>query len=283
MNSLEDKIGVDNPARFIETFVECISLEALGFTVQTIKSEGRPSFDTKLFLKIYLYGYLNGLRSSRKLEKECVRNIELQWLLEDIRPNYHSISDFRKQNPAGLRKLFKLFVFFLKDADLIARETIAIDGTKSRAHNSKKANFSQKKIDKHLAFIEERTQEYLTALETNDVKESSVKIQNIQAKITRLKSNKIRYELLEENGSHKKVGEKLLICIKKQMDFSIFSSFLPEGLLSHFNIVDFKELGNLQNKKDCFYIYLHCYPKVLTKPQISICIAYKQVVFKKLC
>ena len=122
--------------------------------MQTIKSEGRPSFDTKLFLKIYLYGYLNGLRSSRKLEKECVRNIELQWLLEDIRPNYHSISDFRKQNPAGLRKLFKLFVSFLKDADLIAGETSAIDGTKSRAHNSKKANFSQKKIDKHLAFIE---------------------------------------------------------------------------------------------------------------------------------
>ena len=104
ISSLKDKIALDNPVRFIEAFVEYISLEALGFTVQTIKSEGRPSFDTKLFLKIYLYGYLNGLRSSRKLEKECVRNIELQWLLEDIRPNYHSISDFRKQNPTGLRK-----------------------------------------------------------------------------------------------------------------------------------------------------------------------------------
>jgi transposase len=140
--------------------------EALGFTVQTIKYEGHPSFDTKLFLKIYLYGYLNCLRSSRKLEKECFRNIELQWLSEVICPNYHSISDFRKQNPAGLRKLFKLFVSFLKDAYLVAVETIAIDGTKSRAHNSKKANFNQNKIDKHLAYIEERTQEYLTELET---------------------------------------------------------------------------------------------------------------------
>ena len=121
--------------------------------MQTIKFEGLPSFELKLFLKIYLYGYLNGLRSSRKLEKECVRNIELQWLLEDIRPNYHSIFDIRKQNPAGLRKLFKLFVSFLKDADLIAGETIVIDGTKSRLHNSKKANFNQKKIDKHLACI----------------------------------------------------------------------------------------------------------------------------------
>jgi transposase len=96
ISSLENKIALDNPpeasGRFIEAFVEHISLAALGFTVQTKKSEGRPSFNTKLFLKIYLYGYLNGLRSSRRLEKECVRNIELQWLLEDIRPNYQSIS-----------------------------------------------------------------------------------------------------------------------------------------------------------------------------------------------
>jgi transposase len=198
ISSLEDKIALDNPIRFIDAFVEHISLESVGFTVQTLKSEGRPSFDTKVFLKIYLYGYLNGLRSSRKLEKECIRNIELQWLLEDIRPNYHSISDFRKDNPSGLKKLFKLFVSFLKDADLIAGETIAIDGTKSRAHNSKKANFNQKKIDKHLAYIEERTQEYLSELETNDVKDNTVTVTEIQEKIARLKKNKIRYELLEE-------------------------------------------------------------------------------------
>ena len=85
--------------RFIEAFVEYISLEAFGFTVQTIKSEGRPSFGTNLFHKIYWYGYLNGLRSSRKLKKECVRNIELQWLLEDICPNDHGISDFKNRNP----------------------------------------------------------------------------------------------------------------------------------------------------------------------------------------
>ena len=117
ISSLEDRISPENPVRFIEAFVEYISLQALGFTVKTIKTEGRPSFDTKVFLKIYLYGYLGGVRSSRKLEKECVRNIELQWLLCGIVPNYHSISDFRKQNPSGLKKLFKLFVSFLKDAD----------------------------------------------------------------------------------------------------------------------------------------------------------------------
>ena len=196
--SLEETISQDNPVRFIDAFVEHISLQSLGFTAQTIKTEGRPSFDSKVFLKIYLYGYLNGIRSSRKLEKECVRNLELQWLLTAICPNYHSISDFRKGNPGALKKLFKLFVSFLKDADLIAGQTIAIDGTKSRAHNGKKSNFNQKKIDKHLAYIEERTQEYLTELENNDQKDNNVTVTKIQEKIERLKKNKIRYELLEE-------------------------------------------------------------------------------------
>jgi hypothetical protein len=147
---------------------------------------------------MYLYGYLNGIRSGRDLEKESMRNIEMQWLLEDIRPNYHSITDFRKNNPTALKNTFKLFVSFLKDADLIGCETIAIDGTKSRAHNSKKANFNQKKIDKHLAYIEAKTQEYLDTLEENDAKQNPLKIQNIQQKIERLKGNKFRYEQLEE-------------------------------------------------------------------------------------
>lgn len=113
-------------------------------------------------------------------------------------PNYHRISSrsfgIRKHNPRRLKKLFKLFVSFLKDADLIAGETTAIDGTKSRAHNSQKANFSQKKIERHLTYIEEKTQEYLTDLEQNDNQEKNNKITNIQAKIERLKTNNINYE-----------------------------------------------------------------------------------------
>ena len=163
-SSLEDTISPDNQVRFIDAFVESIDLSKLGFAVKTLKTEGRPSFNSKVFLKIYLYGYLNGVRSGRDLEKECSRNMEMQWLLEAIIPNYHSISDFRKNNPNALKKLFKLYVLFLKDADLIGGETIAIDGTKSRAHNSKKANFNQKKIDKHVDYIEVKTQEHLDAL-----------------------------------------------------------------------------------------------------------------------
>lgn len=197
-SSLEDPISQDNPVRFIDAFVGVIDLKSLGFEVKALKPEGRPSFDIKVFLKIYLYGYLNGLRSSRKLERECFRNIEMQWLLSGLMPNYHSISDFRKANPSGLKKLFKVFVSFLKDADLIAGGTIAIDGTKSRAHNSKKANFNQKKIDRHLAYIEEKTQQYLDELAQNDEQENGRSISDIQGKIERLKTNKINYQLLEE-------------------------------------------------------------------------------------
>ena len=198
VSSLEDTISTDNPVRFIDAFVGTIDLVKLGFTPRVLKAEGRPSFDTQVFLKIYLYGYINGIRSSRRLEKECLRNLEMQWLLEAICPNYHSIADFRKDNPKALKQLFKLFVSFLKDADLITGNTIAIDGTKSRAHNGKKSNFNQKKIDKHLDYIEAKTQEYLTALDQNDTQENSTTLTNIQQKIARLKQNRIRYELLEE-------------------------------------------------------------------------------------
>jgi transposase len=112
---LEDKIEQDNPVRFIEAFVEHIELENLGFQARAIKQEGRPGFDAKLFLKIYFYGYLNGIRSSRRLAKECIRNIELQWLCVQLQPNYHSICDFRKDNAKALSNTFKLFVSFLKN------------------------------------------------------------------------------------------------------------------------------------------------------------------------
>ncbi|WP_432221905.1 transposase [Flavobacterium sp. TMP13] len=97
-SSFEDTISSENPIRFIDAFSSALSLETLGFSVQRIKGEGRPSFDKRIFLKLYLYSYLNGFRSYRNLEKECVRNIELHWLLCAIVPNYHSISDFRKDN-----------------------------------------------------------------------------------------------------------------------------------------------------------------------------------------
>jgi transposase len=194
--SLEDCIEKENTVRFIDAFVEKLELEKLSFVNKVVKVEGRPSFTNELFLKIYFYGYLNGIRSSRKLAKECMRNIEMQWLCNGLTPNYHSIADFRKVNPIALRNTFKLFVLFLKEADLITGSVIAIDGTKARAHNSKKNNYNPKKIDRHFAYIEEKTNQYLRELDEADKKEQNEKVKDINEKLTRLKTQKIKYENL---------------------------------------------------------------------------------------
>ena len=198
-SSLEMQVSDENPVRFVDVFVEKLDLNQLGFVVNQLKSEGRPAYESKLLLKIYLYGYLNSIRSSRRLEKECIRNTELQWLTNLLQPNYHSISDFRKENALALKNVFKLFVLFLKEADLIGGSTVAIDGTKVRAHNSKKTNYNPKKIERHLNYIEEKTNEYLSQLDKNDQEEDTIKIANIKDKIERLKKNKLKYESLSNH------------------------------------------------------------------------------------
>lgn len=204
LHCLESLIKKDNTVRFIEAFVNKLDLAQLHFVTKTIKQEGRPSYNPKVFLKLYLYGYLNGIRSSRRLERECQRNIELHWLIEKLVPNYHSISDFRKDNPVALKNTFKLFVLFLKDMGLVSSTIVAIDGTKVRAHNSKKKNYSPKKIERHLTYIADKTNEYLKQLDDNDTNEDQIKVKDIETKIAHLKANKIRYELLqtelEESG-----------------------------------------------------------------------------------
>ncbi|MBK9722866.1 MAG: hypothetical protein IPO78_14810 [Saprospiraceae bacterium] len=114
-------------------------------------------------------------------------------------PNYHTISDFRKDNPKALKCVFKLFVSFLKDIDLIGGQIIAIAGTKSRAHNSKKNNYYQKKIDRHLAYIEDKSNEYLCQLEDIDTKEDFTKVLNIQEKINRLKKIRLNMKFYKNN------------------------------------------------------------------------------------
>jgi transposase len=207
LSSLEDSINQDNVVRFVDAFVEKLDIEKLGFAVIKLQKEGRPAFDRKVLLKLYFYGYLNGIRSSRRLERECTLNLELIWLLEGRRPNYHTISDFRKLNCDALCNTFKLFVLFLKDMDMIGGKTIAVDGTKARAHNSKKNNYNAKKIERHIKRIEEQTQSYLAEMDANDKNESAPMVKNVKEKLARLASQKIRYEQLAEQLEQS--GERL--------------------------------------------------------------------------
>ena len=144
---LNDGVSSDNPVRLIDGFVDQIDLSEIGITSTTLQGEGRPPFAPGVLLKLYLYGYLNRIRSSRKLEKECYRNIEVRWLMGELTPNYHTIADFRKEHPKALKALFKLFVLFLREQELLGGELVATDSSKFRAQNSKKKNYNQKKID----------------------------------------------------------------------------------------------------------------------------------------
>lgn len=197
-SSLEDSIESDNSVRFVDAFIDSLDLIKLGFKTKTLKKEGRPSFETPVFMKLYLYGYLNGIRSCRKLERECKRNIEVQWLLCGMNPNYHSISDFRKDNPDALRQLFRMFVAFLKDIDLVSGEIIAIDGTKVRASNSKKANYSEKKLERHISYIDNKVEEYMKELEASDQDEDLAgAVSGMVYKIEKIKGRKKYYQQLQ--------------------------------------------------------------------------------------
>ena len=201
--TLDDQLAADNPVRLIDAFVDKLDLQKLGFTGTDHKSEGRPPYAPQVLLKLYLYGYLNKIRSSRKLEKECSRNIELQWLLQSLQPNYHTIADFRKLHALPLQSMFKLYIQFLSDADLLGKTTIGIDGSKFKAVNSKKNNFNQKKIDKHQQFIIDKTVKYLQELDELDAAENNsdelnIKKEKIKQGLEKLKERSIKYDTLQQ-------------------------------------------------------------------------------------
>jgi transposase len=199
MSSLDDAISATNPVRLIDCFVQKIDLQRIGFAVRPPRTEGRPAFNERVFLALYLYGYQNGVRSSRALERECARNLEVRWLLGELCPNYHSIADFRKNNPTALRNTFRLFVDFLQHTRLLGGHTVAIDGTKVRANNSRKNNHSAQKIARHIARIDAQTQAYLNTLDDTDRLEAQEQPPRFSdKKLDELRQSRLRYEVLGE-------------------------------------------------------------------------------------
>lgn len=165
--SLDDTIEQENEVRAVDIFVDSLDLEHMGFRVH-FPEGGRPAYHPGVLLKLFIYGYMNRLRSSRMLERECKRNIELMWLLGQLSPDHNTIANFRKDNPEAIKKVFRATVVLAKNFNLIGGKLIAGDSTKLRAQNSKKNNFNKKKIDRHLQYIENKLQEYNKALENAD-------------------------------------------------------------------------------------------------------------------
>jgi transposase len=165
--SLNEAIDPENEVRIIDLFVKSLKLDEYGFKVAFVEN-GRPAYHPADLLRLYIYGYLNKVRSSRDLEKECKRNIEVMWLLNSLKPDHNTISNFRRDNPKAIKKVFRETVRIAKHFNLIGGTLLAGDSTKFRAQNSKKNNFNQKKVDRHLEYIENKLNEYYQALAEND-------------------------------------------------------------------------------------------------------------------
>ena len=191
--SLDVAISEDNEVRLIDVFVDSLSLENYGFQIDQGEN-GRPAYHPGDLLKLFIYGYMNKVRSSRRLEKESKRNIEVMWLLGNLQPDHNTISNFRRDNPKAIRKVFMETVKIANYFNLIGGALIAGDSTKFRAQNSKKNNFNQKKISRHLEYIENKLQEYNEALAQSDGDNKT----HIEAEIEKQKKRADGYREIEK-------------------------------------------------------------------------------------
>lgn len=193
-SSLEAAIDQDNEVRLIDLFVDSLKLADFGFKLEFMEN-GRPAYHPSVLLKLYLYGYMNRIRSSRVLERECGRNIELMWLMKCLVPDHNTISNFRRDNPKAIRRVFRATVQLAKHFNLIGGKLLAGDSTKLRAQNSKKNNFNEAKIERHITYIDARLEEYSKILAAEDKDEvSEPEKTEIKEKIKKHKERKATYQ-----------------------------------------------------------------------------------------
>ena len=168
---LDDWVGEDNPVRVIDAFVNALDLTELGFDGIKPAATGRPSYHPSVLLKLYIYGYLNRVQSSRRLEREAGRNLEVIWLLGRLAPDHKTIADFRKDNGTALRKVCARFVDLCREMGLLATASVAIDGSKFKAVNNRDRNFTRGKVERRRAQLQESVDRYLSQLDTADRQE----------------------------------------------------------------------------------------------------------------
>jgi transposase len=198
---LEDWVGEDNAVRVIDVFVDSLDLVGLGFSGVAPQSTGRPSYHPSVLLKLYVYGYLNAVQSSRRLEREAGRNVEVMWLTRRLVPDHKTIADFRKDNGPSIRKVCARFVELCRRIGLLAHAGVAIDGSKFKAVNNRDRNFTEAKMKRRMAQIEESVARYLHQLDSADRQEPSkaraMKSTRLKEKIAKLQAEMARLEALD--------------------------------------------------------------------------------------
>ena len=180
---LDDYVGEDNPVRAIDVFVDELDLRGLGFEGVVAETTGRPAYHPATMLKIYVYGYVNQIQSSRRLERETARNVEMMWLTGRLTPDFKTIADFRKDNGPAIRSACRQFVALCRSLNLFAHAMVAIDGSRFKAVNSRDRSFSRGSVQRRVEQIEASIERYLSALETADRQDGEL----AQAKSARLK------------------------------------------------------------------------------------------------
>ena len=196
MFSLDSAIASDSFVRVVDAFVDVIDLKSFGFAHVECQEEGRPPYHPSVLLKLYLYGYHHGIRTTRKLEREAQTNIECMWLLTGLRPKYRTIADFRKTHCKDFREVFRRFVCLLKEWNLIEGETVAIDSFKIRGNNSLKNNFNEKKLKRHLKYIDAQISEYEHMLDACDKEEVEY---DLKKKIEERKQKQSKYNKIQKD------------------------------------------------------------------------------------
>src|SRR3990170_1674227 len=172
--ALDDYIARDNPVRFLDVFIDSLDLKSLGFEHLVLKETGRPPYHPADLLKLYVYGYLNRIRSSRRLETESGRNLELMWLLRRLTPDFKTIADFRRDNRQAIRQVCRQFTVFCRQLELFGGELVAIDGSKFKAQNAKGRNFTQAKLKRQLKELDQKIDQYLEELDQADEEEKDL-------------------------------------------------------------------------------------------------------------
>lgn len=206
--SLDEMIAEDNPVRVIDALVDSLDIKALNLQYSNPKKIGRKPYDPKHLLKLYIYGYFNGIRSTRKLERECKRNIEAMWLLDNLKPDDRTISNFRQYNKKAIIEVFKQFSMLCNELGLYGKEIVAIDGSKFKANNSRKKSYTKNKVKKMLKHYEEVANKYIELLSENDNKEDQTTTYSKEEIQEKLKKAKQRIEELTEMGEEiEKNGE----------------------------------------------------------------------------
>src|ERR1700719_1264485 len=165
---LEDYVEAENPVRVVEVFVDGLDLGGLGFVGVDPAATGRPAYHPAVLLKLYIYGYLNRIQSSRRLEREAQRNVELMWLTGRLRPDFKTIATFRKDNGRAIRKVCRQFIVLCRQLNLFSEAVVAVDGSKFKAVNNRDRNFTSAKVQKRMEQIEASIARYLSALDTAD-------------------------------------------------------------------------------------------------------------------